>query len=218
MKEKLFFLFRKVFFQQYNYKNDSKFSIWVRGKQNFELGGENLVPEFCVASGKIVLGYRSTLGVHNFLFGDITIGKYCQIGGYVAFHGMNHPISYPTTYINKKLFNGELKAFASQSPIKVGNDVWIGHGVIVLGGVTIGDGAILAAGSVITKDVEPYTIVAGNPAKPIRKRFSEKVIAELLELKWWDKSESELEQLKPLFKTDLSQVDSIYPLITNDHS
>lgn len=68
----------------------------------------------------------------------------------------------------------------------VGNDEWLGNEALVMPGVTIGDGAIVAAGSVVTSDVAPYTIVGGNPAKPLRKRFDDEVIAALLELKWWD--------------------------------
>ena len=79
-----------------------------------------------------------------------------------------------------------------------------------VGNVTIGNGAILAAGSVITKDVEPYAIVAGVPAKEIRKRFSDTIIQEIETLQWWDKSEQELEKIKPLFFKDFSNRHSIY--------
>lgn len=198
----------------YDYKGKAKVSTWVRGLKNIEFEGENLVPEFCVFTGKTKLGYRTTVGVHNFFGGTVTIGRYCQIGGYVAFHASNHPISYLTTYINKSLFNGDLVELKQDKPIVLGNDIWIGHNVIVLSGVTIGDGAILAAGSVVTKDVDPYTIVGGNPAKPIRKRFSEKIISELLALKWWDKEDDELEKLKPIFYTDLTKINSIKEIIS----
>jgi len=214
MREKIKFILRKFFYRMYDYKGKAKVSTWVRGLKNIEFEGENLMPEFCVASGNVKLGYRSTLGVHNFLFGDIEIGRYCQIGGYAAFHGTNHPMNNLTTFINQSLFVGELKSLKNESQIILGNDVWVGHGVIILSGVMIGDGAILAAGSVITKNVEPYTIVAGNPAKPIRKRFSEKVISELLVLKWWDKEDNELEKLKPLFFTDLTKINSIKEIIS----
>jgi acetyltransferase-like isoleucine patch superfamily enzyme len=213
MKSKFISLIQRLFYRQRDYQGKARVSTWVRGIKNFEFEGENIVPEFCVASGKIKLGYRSTLGVHNFLFGNVTIGKYCQIGGYCAFHGTNHPIHFITTYINQSLFRGELKDLKNDKPIVLGNDIWVGHGVTILSGVNIGDGAILAAGSVVTKDVEPYTIVAGNPAKPIRKRFSDAIIVELVNLQWWNKTEEELEKLKPLFFTDLSQIKSIKEII-----
>ena len=111
------------------------------------------------------------------------------------------------------MFDGELKKLKTNSKTKIGNDVWIGHNVIILSGITIGDGAILAAGSIITKDVEPYTIVAGNPAKTIRKRFSENVIIELLDFKWWDLSNEQIDKNKKLFLTDLTKVESIKNII-----
>ena len=78
------------------------------------------------------------------------------------------------------------EAWDNKGDIVIGNDVWIGYEAVVLAGVTIGDGAIVAARAVVTKDVPPYTIVGGMPAKPIRKRFSDSEIDQLLELKWWD--------------------------------
>ena len=96
-------------------------------------------------------------------------------------------------------------------PIKgdtvVGNDVWIGQNSTILPGVHIGDGAIIGLGSVVGSDVEPYTIVAGNPAKPLRKRFDDEMTGLLLELKWWDRSPEEIQSLIPLLTdSDLSTV------------
>jgi len=188
----------------FDYKNGVKVSFWASGIQHVQFEGSNIVPEYCVFSDKTKLGYRTTLGTNNFFGGKVTIGKYCQIGRDVAFHPTNHPISHLTTYINSHLFNGELKNLKTERPIEIGHDVWIGHGVIVLAGVTVGNGAILAAGSVVTKSVESYTIVAGNPAKPVRKRFSDEIIEEIQILKWWDKSDEELESIKPMFFRDFS--------------
>lgn len=67
----------------------------------------------------------------------------------------------------------------------IGNDVWIGSNVVILGGLNIGDGAVIGAGAVVTKDVQPYSIVVGNPAREIKKRFSEQIISDLMEIKWW---------------------------------
>jgi virginiamycin A acetyltransferase len=213
MNSKLINYARRLFFRTHNYHGKAKVSTWVRGVQNFTFEGENLVPEFCVVAGRTKLGYRTTVGVHNFFGGTVTIGKYCQVGGYVAFHASNHPISYATTYINKNLFGGELVKLKQDKPIVLGNDVWVGHGVIIVSGVTVGDGAILAAGAVVTKDVPPYAIVGGNPAKLIRKRFSDTVINELLELQWWNMTDKELELKKEFFLTNLENVESIKPLI-----
>ena len=84
------------------------------------------------------------------------------------------------------------KAWDNKGDIVIGNDVWIGYEAVILAGVTVGDGAVIGARAVVTKDVPPYTIVGGVPAKPIRKRFSEDLIAALLELRWWDWPEERL--------------------------
>jgi virginiamycin A acetyltransferase len=194
-------------------KNGNNISNRINGRKHLILGTRIAIPEFCVFSGSVRIGDYTTLGIHNFMFGDITIGKYCQIGAFVALHGTNHPVSYPSIYINFQLFNGELAQNKSEAPILIGNDVWIGHGVNILSGVTIGDGAIIGAGSVVTKNVESYSIVGGNPARFIRKRFSDEVIKELLELKWWDKTPDELNNIKGFFNTDLTTVASIYQII-----
>ena len=185
-------------------------SGFSRGLQNVTFEGKNAVPDGCNFSGKIKIGYATTLGYRNLLGGTISIGKYCQLGVDVALHATNHPISYMTTYINKNLFDGELKSLKQENVIAIGHDVWLGHGVVIVGNVTVGNGAIIAAGSVITKDVEPYAIVAGVPAKEIRKRFSNTIIQEIETLQWWDKSEHELEKIKPLFFKDFSNRHSIY--------
>ncbi|MBT8276145.1 MAG: CatB-related O-acetyltransferase [Bacteroidia bacterium] len=115
-----------------------------------------------------------------------------------------------STYINKRLLDGLMTKYKTNERTIIGNDVWIGKNVIILGGVTIGNGAIIAAGSVVTRDVPHYHIAAGVPAKSIRQRFSDKVVEELLELEWWNKSEDEIEKLRPLFEKDLSKLNSIY--------
>jgi len=103
-----------------------------------------------------------------------------------------------------------LSKLKQKNKIIVGNDVWIGHNAIIVGNVTIGNGAIIAAGSVVTKDVADYSVVAGVPAKEIKKRFSSNIISEIEELKWWDKSEDELNEIKPLFFKDFTKINSIY--------
>ncbi len=181
-----------------------------RGLQNVSFEGKNAVADRCNFSGKIKIGYATTLGYNNFIHGNVTIGKYCQIGADVAIFTKNHPTNYMSTYINKALFEGELKQLRQENIVTIGNDVWIGHNVIIVGNLNVGNGAVLAAGSVVTKDVEPYSIVAGVPAKLIRKRFSAQIIKEIEDLEWWDKNDEELKKLKPLFFKDFSKIQSIY--------
>lgn len=213
LKSKLRRFLQRISRPYYSIEPGNKVSFWTTGVHHVVFGGGNGVPEDCVFADKTHLGFRTTLGTNNFFGGKVTVGKYCQIGRDVAFHPTNHPISHVTTYINSQLFGGELKQFKSEAEIFIGNDVWVGHGVIVLSGVGVGDGAILAAGSVVTKNVSPYSIVAGNPAREIRKRFSDQVIAELEALKWWDMREDELLKIKPLFLMDLSSHTSIEPIL-----
>jgi virginiamycin A acetyltransferase len=198
------------FLNQTERKNGVTFSGFSRGLQNVTFEGKNGIGEQCNFSGKITIGYGTTLGSNNFFGGDVSVGKYCQIGRDVAIITTNHPINYMSTYINSNLFNGELISLKETKKVTIGHDVWIGHNVIIVGNLTIGDGAILAAGSVITKDVEAYSIVVGVPAKPIKKRFSDSVINEIEQLKWWDLSETELEKIKPLFFKNFENKESIY--------
>lgn len=181
-----------------------------KGLQNVIFEGKNAVPDRCNFSGNIRIGYATTLGYNNILSGNIVIGRYCQFGADVALHATNHPICSMTTYVNNNLFQGELQALKEENEIIIGNDVWIGHGVIIVGNINIGNGAILAAGSVVTKDVAPYTIVAGVPAKPIGKRFSDSIIQEIETLQWWDLSQPELENIKQLFFKNFTNKDTIY--------
>ena len=104
-----------------------------------------------------------------------------------ANHLTNALTSYPFAIFNNGWENAmENKSYPHKGDINIGNDVWIGFNATIMAGVTIGDGAIIATNSTVVKDVEPYSIVGGNPANEIKKRFSEKTINELLEIKWWN--------------------------------
>lgn len=125
---------------------------------------------------------------------NVTVGKYCSIAKRVSvglgFHPTNFISSSPIFYSPKNpLFKSIVKdkKFEDIKPSFIGNDVWIGANTVILDGVRIGHGSIIGANSVVTKDVEPYSIVGGVPAKLIRKRFLEEEIEFLLKLEWWDK-------------------------------
>ncbi|HHT17647.1 MAG TPA: Vat family streptogramin A O-acetyltransferase [Papillibacter sp.] len=155
---------------------------------------------------------------YDFLGDKLIIGRFCAIGEGVEFimNGANHRMGSVTTYPFNIFGHGWEKATPSleELPFKgdtvVGNDVWFGQNVTVMPGVHIGDGAIVAASSVVTKDVPPYTIVGGNPARVIKKRFDDDLIAYLLELRWWDWPAKKIfENLDALCSGDLSKIRAI---------
>ncbi len=135
----------------------------------------------------------------------LIIGKFCQIAAGVEFvmNGANHQMNAVSTFPFYTLEGWDAPPPSpADLPLKgdtvIGNDVWIGQNAVILPGVHIGDGAIIGASSVVGRDVEPYTIVVGNPARPVRKRFDDELIALLLRFRWWDKSIEEIDSLIPL--------------------
>lgn len=153
----------------------------------------------------------SKLGKHTYIQKRSTIfnahiGKFCSIAAGVSIGPGIHKTDFVSTHNAFYLYNTPLikkfskrDAFSSFSTVKIGHDVWIGERAIILDGLSIGNGSIIAAGAVVTKDVEPYSIVGGVPAKLIRKRFDNKTIEALLNLKWWDKPDDWLEKNYKLF-------------------
>ena len=135
----------------------------------------------------------------------LIIEKFCQIASGVEFvmNGANHQMNAVSTFPFYTLEGwNQTPPTQNDLPIKgdtiIGNDVWIGQNATILPGVHIGDGAIIGANSVVGSDVQAYTVVVGNPARPIRKRFDEELIEIMEKLKWWDKSIEEINNLIPL--------------------
>lgn len=147
---------------------------------------------------------------HYPINGDgLVIGKFCSIacGAKFIFTSANHTLSSLSTYPFPLFFEGwdtpiseVATAWDNKGDIVIGNDVWIGYEAVILSGVHIGDGAIIGTRAVVTRDVEPYSIVGGIPAKPIRKRYDPETIGELEALRWWDLPFPQIKQLLPLIK------------------
>lgn len=161
--------------------------------------------------------FESHVTHHYGFYGDkLIIGKFCQIASGVNFvmNGANHQMNAVSTYPFYIMEGWEqdippLTEMPYKGDTVIGNDVWIGQNVTILSGVHIGDGAIIGMNSVVGSDVPPYTIVAGNPARTIRKRFDDELIKLMLEFRWWDKSIEEINNLIPLLScSDLEKVKS----------
>ena len=149
----------------------------------------------------------------------LKIGKFCSIacGAKFLFTSANHTMRSLSTYPFPIFFEEwglDVKnicdAWDNKGDIVIGNDVWIGYEAVILSGVTIGDGAIIGSRAVVTKDVEPYTIVGGVPAKPIRKRFDDETIQKLEDICWWNWDENQIRQsIKAIQHGDIAELEKI---------
>ena len=136
------------------------------------------------------------------------IGAFCSIAsGVKVFLGGEHRVDWVTTYPFNVLYESGRHLTGhpkTKGDVIIGNDVWIGTEAMIMSGVKIGDGAVVGARSLVTQDIEPYAIYAGNPARFVRKRFDDTTIRNLLELEWWNFSDEEIEELLPLLlNTDI---------------
>jgi virginiamycin A acetyltransferase len=175
-------------------------------RPNIEVG------DFTYYSGE---NFEAQVTHHYEFYGDkLIIGKFCQIAENVTFvmNGANHKMNAVSTFPFYILENWDQQTPPlSEMPAKgdtiIGNDVWLGQNATILPGVHIGNGAIIGLNSVVGSNVEPYAIAAGNPAKPIRKRFDDELIALLESFKWWNKPIDEIQALIPLLSCgDLERV------------
>jgi len=182
---------------------------YLRGSINI---GEQCKINRCELSGKITVGdYTSIWGpnvVITSAINSISIGRFCSIARNVTIQEFNHNLGRFSTYnVNRNILGTDVSDNISKGDIIIGSDVWIGASSTIVSGVKIGHGAVIAANSVVTKDVLPYSIVAGNPAKHIKFRFEESKIAKLLSLAWWEWGPSEI-------RARIDELDSV--VVNND--
>jgi phosphonate metabolism protein (transferase hexapeptide repeat family) len=158
---------------------ESELGAWTEVRQHSRLN-ESAVGDYTYLMERVQLDYA-------------TVGKFGSVAAAARLGPTNHPLDRPTahhfSYRAAMYGLGEddesVFEWRADQPVEVGHDVWIGHGAIVLPGVTVGNGAVVGAGAVVTKDVPPYTVVAGVPAEPVRRRFSEAVAARIEATEWW---------------------------------
>ncbi|MDY6783801.1 MAG: CatB-related O-acetyltransferase [Cyanobacteriota bacterium] len=164
---------------------------------------------------------KNVLYHFDFIGDKLIIGKFCAIASDVKFimNGGNHHIdrfaAYPFYIFGNSWEKVTPNSDVNKGDTIVGNDVWLGYDSLIMPGVRIGDGAVIGTRAVVTKDVEPYTIVAGNPARPIRKRFDDEIVAFLLEMKWWDWDiEKITEYLPVLYGNDVNSLKNVLEIKT----
>lgn len=169
--------------------------------------------------GAVSIGEHSNINGVCYLRGHVTIGKWCAIAHELRARSANHATQYANMQAKMNVRHGFVDVHGiEKGGIRIGNACWIGDRVIILSGVTIGDGAILGAGSVVTRDVPPFSVAAGNPAKVIRTRFSDQTTEALLKIKWWDWSEERIARNKRFFEADLSELElenQVYDLVVD---
>lgn len=185
----IYFFFDNLFKPKYNPSKD----------QIIRLSGKN------VFVGKYSYGFEST---QIYSWGEeinIRIGRFSSIGaGLKLFCGGNHSTSFTSSYPFGSVYPNFLKIHPdkpivfSNGDIVIGNDVWLGRDVTIMSGINIGDGSVVAANSHVVKDIEPYSIYGGNPAKFIRYKFSEEIIEMLLKLEWWNYEDNIIEIIYPI--------------------
>ena len=163
--------------------------------------------------------YASRLKIHSWNEGStLSIGAYCSIAdGVQIYLGGEHNIDWVTTYpfsVLRKSASHIVGHPRTKGSVVIGNDVWIGKEAMILSGVKIGDGAVVGARALVTKAVQPYAIVAGNPAHEIGKRFDDRAIERLLEIKWWDWDANRIDKAIPLLLS--SDIDAFLKAVEND--
>lgn len=175
---------------------------------NSEINGNSVVGDFSRVTNSVLKGHnridRNTLIYHsqfgknsyigsNSVVMHAEIGKFCSLSWGITIGPANHDYEFISShdflyndFYGIKPKNGTVVYDRFSEKTKIGNDVWIGTGAVILNGIKVGDGAVIGANAIVTKDVLPYAIIVGNPGKIVKFRFSEKIIEQLLELKWWD--------------------------------
>lgn len=193
-----------MFFESY-YLAKILFKLRIPSFNKCHLDKTANVDAGCVLA-KTTMGRYSYAGADTHIT-DTVIGNFCSIGSNCAIGGGIHPIDAVSTspvFLKGKNFlrtNFGQMPYEPSKTVEIGNDVWIGQGVYIKSGVKIGTGCIIGSHAVVTSDIEPYTIVAGVPAKILRKRFDSATIEKLMKMEWWNWDDGALKKYGPYFST-----------------
>jgi virginiamycin A acetyltransferase len=183
------------------------------------LGSDVRVHFNCIFDGDVFVGDHSNINGPSYLSGRVKIGKWCAIAYGLKARSSNHATNYVNMQAKLNVRHGFIAVHGlEKGPIRIGNACWIGDDVTLLSGVNIGDGAVVGACSVVTKDVPPFSIAVGNPARVIRTRFSLEVIEALREIRWWDWSDERISRNRAFFEADLTDVcvkNEVYNLLVD---
>lgn len=191
-------------------KHGCKFAAGVSSlgrKTTLEMEGPVRLGYVAISGGAHQIGAYSYIRSGSELQGSCTIGRYCSIGPHVVIglEKNKHPMHWLTTALFTPVLEARYTSTLKSEITTIGHDCWIGRGVVIMAGVKVGHGAVIAAGSIVTKDVPPYAVWAGTPAKLVKYRFSSEMIEKLLASQWWNYSSGTLASL-PLDNPELSLV------------
>lgn len=166
----------------------------------------DVMPDF-VTVGRHSYGFNRNIFVRPSAKAPCSIGAFCAIAPDTLIYGQaDHPLHSPSSFpFRSEFFMADAIPAEplTRGPVRIGNDVWVCSRAIILSGVSIGDGAVVGAGAVVARDVPPYAVVAGNPARIMRYRFSPEIIARMLEIRWWDWPDDRIKAYEPLLYGDM---------------
>lgn len=165
-----------------------------------------------IAAGSRIICPNVTIGAHTRINGPILIkgsgvcriGRYCALGDGIRIITSNHDMTAANMQVDVQNRHGFRELMQPRQPVEVGHNAWVGDAVILLPGAKLGPGAVVGAGAVVTKELPPFAVAVGNPARVLRLRFAQEIIDQLLEIAWWDWDEARIGRNAALFNADLT--------------